>query len=130
MQALQYPFGLSPTGSIAVVTTYPELVKNQLIDVLMTNFLERAMRPSYGSDLRSALFDPTDILARADAAKVVAKRINDFCPRVILQGVKFLLDDTQQSTVFVDVSYHVGSFDQATQLRFPVSAFLNSESEI
>lgn len=130
MQALQYPFGLSPTGGIAVVTTYPELVKNQLIDVLMTNFLERAMRPNYGSDLRSALFDPTDILARSDAAKLVAERINQHCPRVILQSVKFVLDDMQQSSVFVDVRYRVGSFDQAAQLRFPVSAFLNSESEI
>jgi len=130
MKALQYPFGLSPTGSIAVVTTYPELVKNQLIDILMTNFLERAMRPNYGSDLRSALFDPTDVLARGDAAKLVAQRINDGTPRVVLQSVKFVVDDMQQSTVFVDVQYRVGSFDQATQLRLPVSAFLNSESEI
>jgi phage baseplate assembly protein W len=113
-----------------VATTYPELVKNQLIDALMTNFLERAMRPGYGSDLRSALFDPTDILARADAAKMVAQRIDECVPRVILVSVKFVLDDLQPSTVFVDVKYRVGSFDQATQLRLPVSAFLNSESEI
>lgn len=130
MQSLQYPFALSTQGSIAVATTYPELVKNQLIDALMTNFLERAMRPGYGSDLRSALFDPTDILARSDAARLVATRIDECVPRVILQSVKFGLDDLQESTVFVDVVYRVGSFDQATQLRFPVSAFLNSESEI
>lgn len=130
MQALQYPFSLSPTGSIAVTTSYADLVKNQLIDILMTNFLERAMRPNYGSDLRSALFDPTDVLARSDAAKLVAQRINDGTPRVILQSVKFVLDDTQPSSVFVDIQYRVGAFDQATQLRMPVSAFLNQESEI
>ena len=130
MKALQYPFGLSPQGSMAVVTTYPELVRNQLIDALMTNFLERPMRPGYGSDLRSALFDPTDILERSDAANVVAKRLDECVPRVILQSLKFVLDEMRQSTVFVDVLYRVGSFDQATQLRLPVSAFLNSESEI
>jgi phage baseplate assembly protein W len=130
MQALQYPFGLSATGSIAVVTTYPELVKNQLIDALMTNFLERPMRPNYGSDLRSALFDPTDVLERSDAANIVAKRVDECTPRVILQSLKFVLDDTQQATVFVDVKYRVGAFDQTTQLRLPVSAFLNTESEI
>lgn len=130
MKALQYPFSLSPQGAIAVSTTYPEMVKNQLIDVLMTNYLERAMRPGYGSDLRSALFDPTDILERSDAAKLVAERINNWTPRVILQSVRFVLDDLQPSTAFVDVVYHVGAFDQATQLRLPVSAFLNSESEI
>ena len=130
MKALQYPFSLSPTGSIAVATTYPNLVKNQLIDALMTNFLERPMRPNYGSDLRSALFDPTDILERSDAAQVVAKRLDACVPRVILVSLKFVLDDSQQSSVFVDITYRVGSFDQATQLRFPVSAFLNSESEI
>jgi hypothetical protein len=130
MQALQYPFGLSSTGAIAVATTYPEVVKNQLIDVLMTNFLERAMRPNYGSDLRSALFDPTDILERSDAAKLVSERIDAGTPRVILVSLKFVLDDTKETTVYVDVKYRVGAFDQATQLRFPVSAFLNQESEI
>ena len=130
MKAISYPFTIDVQGRLGVATTYDQIVKGQLIDVLMTNFMERVMRPTYGSDLRSALFDPTDELVRGDAATQVATRVGQWAPRVILQSLKFKDDDLQPGTVFVDVLYRVGVFDQATQLKLPVSRFLTEESVI
>jgi len=130
MQALSLPFRIGIDGRVATSTTYPDIVTGQLVDNLMTNFNERVMRTYYGSDLQRALFDPSDELVRSDAAQQVAERIGDWTPRVVLNGVGFTLDDLRPGMVFVDVSYRVGPFDEARQLRMPVSAFLSTESEV
>ena len=130
MQALSLPFHIGIDGRVATATTYPEVVTDQLIDNLMTNFNERVMRTFYGSDLQRALFDPTDELMRADAAQQVAERIQAWTPRVVLNGIEFKKDDLRPSMIFVDVAYQVGPFDEARQLRMPVSAFLSEETEI
>jgi hypothetical protein len=65
-----------------------------------------------------------------DASSLLAQRINMWAPRVILESVKFVPDELSPSTVYVDVLYRVGVFDEATLLRLPVSRFLTEESEI
>jgi phage baseplate assembly protein W len=130
MQALRFPFQIDVYGHVAVVTTYPEVIRGQLIDVLMTNENERVMHPTYGANMEAALFDPTDELVRADAAQQVTERIGTFAPRVNLRGVQFSSDRLQPGRLFVDVSYSAGAFDEARSLRIPVANFLSEESSV
>lgn len=130
MQAVKFPFRIGLDGRIATATTYPEIVRGQLIDVLMTNHTERVMRAQYGSNLQAALFDPADELVRSDAASQVAKRVATWTPRVLLQSVRFFEDQLAPGVLMVDVSYKAGVFEEARQLRMPVLAFLSEESEV
>ena len=130
MQAVKFPFRIGVDGRIALATTYPEVVRGQLIDVLMTNHNERVMRADYGSNLQAALFDPADELVRSDAAQQVAKRVATWTPRVILEAVAFSEDQLAPGVLMVDVRYKAGPFEEARQLRMPVLAFLSEESEV
>lgn len=130
MQALRYPFQIDINGHVAVATTYPEMIRGQLIDVLMTNENERVMRPTYGANMAAALFDPADELVRADAVQQVTERVTTFAPRVNLKGVQFQVDHLQPGKLFVNVIYSAGAFDEARSLRIPVANFLSEESQV
>ena len=130
MQALRYPFQIDINGHVSVATTYPEVIRGQLIDVLMTNENERVMRPTYGANMEAALFDPTDELVQADAVQQVSERIGSFAPRVNLRGVQFQSDRLQPGKLFVNVIYSAGAFDEARSLRVPVANFLSEESQV
>ena len=130
MKALKYPFSIDVNGHVALATTYAQVVRGQLIDVLMTNFNERVMRPAYGADMEATLFDPTDELVRADTAQQVMNRINLWAPRVVMREVGFNADVTQPGMLFVTIVYQAGPFDEAQQLRLPVSQFMSEESPV
>lgn len=130
MKALDFPFRIDINGAIGTTEIYSHVVRGQLIDVLMTNFTERCMRPTYGSNLRAALFDPSDDLVRADASSLVDRRVKTWTPRVYLTGVAFSLDDTRPGVVFVDVSYKSTEWDETRQLRLPTTTFLSEESAV
>jgi len=130
MRALKFPFSIDTNGHVATADTYEQVVRGQLIDVLMTNFSERVMRPVYGSNLGAALFDPTDELVQADAAQQVVQRVNQWAPRVVLRKVGFSSEALQPGKLFVTVDYSAGAFDQSRQLRLPVSEFLSEETPV
>lgn len=130
MKALRYPFSIDVNGHMATVDSYPQVVRGQLVDVLMTNHNERVMRPAYGSNLEAALFDPTDELVQSDAAQQVLDRINLWSPRVQVRKITFNSDPLQPGRLFVTVIYSAGPFDEARQLRLPVSEFMSEETPI
>lgn len=130
MIALKFPFQLDLQGHIATVDTYPEVVRGQLIDVVMTNWNERVMRPQYGANMEGALFDPTEELVRADAASQVMDRIREYAPRVTMRSVEFTSDNARSGQIVVDVLYSAGAFDEARSLRLPVSWFMSQETPI
>jgi hypothetical protein len=130
MNVLSTPFRIDIDGHVATTGTYAKVVRDQLVNVLMTNRLERIMRPQYGSDLSRALFDPTDELVRSDAARQVMQRIQQWAPRVTMYSVKFSVDDMRTGQVFVDVVYKAGAFAEVQTIKLPVSSFIDQESPL
>jgi len=74
MRVLSFPFHITLSGTVATTTDYSQVVRGQAIDVLMTNFLERAQRARYGSDISRTVFDPRDSVSQSDLAQQVADR--------------------------------------------------------
>lgn len=130
LNVLSLPFRIDIDGRVATTTQYPTVVRDQLVDVLMTNRLERTMRPQYGCDLARALFDPSDELVRSDAARQVMQRIQQWTPRATMESVKFSTDMLAPGSVFVNVSYKAGAFDQARAIKLPVSSFIDQETPV
>jgi phage baseplate assembly protein W len=130
MKALLFPFHLDLNGHIATTTAYPEVIRGQLIDVLMTNHGERVMRPGYGANMRAALFDPAEELVRADAAQQTMDAIQTWAPRVTMQSVGFSIDRMKPGDLYVDVLYRAGQFDEVRSLKMPTLAFIDQESDL
>lgn len=65
-----------------------DLLKADLLVLLLTNPGERVMHPEYGCDLRSIIFDPNDA-ATADAARsLVIEAIRRWEPRLTVTAIE------------------------------------------
>ena len=100
MKVLQYPFQIDVNGHVAMTDNYGQVVRGQIIDVVMTNYNERVMRPDYGANLQAALFDPSDELVRSDAASLVKQRLTQWSSRVHTRTIQFSLDQGQAGAVW------------------------------
>lgn len=133
MKAILYPFTIGPDGKIKETTNYDQIVRGQVIDAVMTNQGERVMRPRYGCDIQSSLFDPTDELVRKDAAALIKNRLSSLVPRAYIREVSISIDDSTtrsasvfsgggQSLVLIDITYRSTLYDTDTTVSIPMSS--------
>lgn len=112
MKAISFPFRFEG-GSLALTKSYEELVRAQLVDALTTSFHERIMRPQYGADIHSLLFDPTDHLVRSDAANQIKERVGALVPRAVIRDVSIQYDERSPNMVTVNVLYRSRFIDSS-----------------
>ena len=120
MRAVRYPFNLTPSGRLGEARSYEDLVRGQVIDALMTNQGERVMRPRYGCDIQSALFDPVDELVRKDAASQIKNKLVQFVQRALINSVT--IQDGGEGMVVINVSYRSSLYGLDTTMEVPVSS--------
>jgi hypothetical protein len=118
-KALDIPFRITPGGSFATATNYRRIVRNQLIDALMTNFGERLMQPKYGVDMQSRVFQMSDDLKRNDTAGVIARRIEALVDKVVVLEVSIDLAADKDGPVWVNISYKPSEYDEVETLAVP-----------
>jgi phage baseplate assembly protein W len=118
-KSLDIPFRITPGGSFAVTSDYRRVVRNQLVDALMTNFGERLMQPKHGVDVQSRLFQLSDELKRADTAGVIARRIEALVDKVVVIGVEIELTPQKDGPVWIKVSYKPSEYDEVETLAVP-----------
>lgn len=108
-----FPFRKGPLA-FPQQATDDELIKNDLVQLILTNKGERVMRPTYGSSAFDYIFESNNsalsLIIESDVSQLIAK----YEPRVILRAVRVTAGDTaataignQQSTVSVVISYVV-----------------------
>lgn len=131
MRAIAIPFRF--TGEVVAETThYPDVVRGQVIDALMTNRGERAFRPRYGCDIQSTLFDPRDELVRVDAASIIKNRLSQMVPRCVVTSVSVVAPGAS-TELFIKVGYKPSLLAQEVEVSVPVSSsefYARSTSEL
>ena len=129
MRAIQFPFHLNAAGKLQEITSYPDLVRGQVIDALMTNLGERVMRPRYGCDVQAALFDPTDELMRRDAASYLKTRLEQFVSRAIIREVA--VEEGSPGVTVITVVYRASLYATDIRLTVPISSeYLRRQLEV
>lgn len=104
-RGVSFPFRKGTT-SLPESATDDRIVKDSLIQLLMTGTGERPMRPTVGTNIRRFVFEPNDDLLSSLIRTEVTSAIARFEPRVTLTGVDVLRHD---STVVVTLSYVVNA---------------------
>ena len=79
------------------------LIKNDLLQGLMTVKGERWYRPNFGGDIASFLFDQNDLNSRSDLEESIRQQINTFHPRVVVTKIDVLEDTLNGNLVVVNV---------------------------
>lgn len=88
---IPYPIRKTPHGFL-----YPQggidQVKSDMLILLLTNPGERVMEPTYGTPLRTLLFEPNDLTLQIRARNMIIASIQKWEPRI-------KIDDIQVSSV-------------------------------
>jgi phage baseplate assembly protein W len=71
------PFQIDSSGRVAETSEVDTIVRQQILDVLMTSQFERVMRPRYGGSLQRALFEVADPAFFADVAADAIQACNE-----------------------------------------------------
>ena len=92
---LAYPLVRHPLGFMHVSTGL-DVVKSDLMILLLTNPGERVMLPTYGCNLRKYFFEPNDQTVAAQVKEIISQAITTWEPRITVENITVsLMDNTQ-----------------------------------
>jgi phage baseplate assembly protein W len=84
---LQYPLVKTPRGILAQKNGINQ-IKADLLQLLLTNPGERVMLPTYGTPLRTLLFEPNDTMLEIRAKQMIADSILTWEPRIVITNIE------------------------------------------
>ncbi|MEM3000614.1 MAG: GPW/gp25 family protein [Nitrososphaerales archaeon] len=90
-------YGFNPPfyrpGRVMPVQTDERLIKNDLLQLLLTVPGERVFRPTFGTVIKSALHEPIDDISINDLKVSIADAIGSFEPRVRVSDIQITRHD-------------------------------------
>lgn len=129
-KALLVPFQIDArTGGIATVTGQSQVLRQQMVGVLMTNNYERVMNPSFGANVQSKLFDPIDAIGSSDSANVITESLSAISPLLGIQNVRFYPDPQEVAGVILEVQYSIANQASLLKVRF-LNGIITDEDQI
>jgi phage baseplate assembly protein W len=113
-----YPLRTDATGGIALVSREREIEESIRL-ILGTSPGERPMRPEFGCRIHDYVFAPADAGTSTLIAADVRIALERWEPRIILEGVTVSPDPGDQTVLYIDVRYSIGSTNDPRNLVFP-----------
>lgn len=101
--AISLPFSIDPYGKVAQTTDQTKIWADKVRSVIGTALRERVMRPTFGTDIPSAVFE-TQEDADGRILELVSTSFNTQLPRLDLQSVSNSFDQ-YSGTLTVDITY-------------------------
>ena len=114
---LSFPFRVGLDGRLASVLTLEEHVRDELVQLLLTNSAERPFIPEFGGGVRRLVFESADqsttgALAKATITRAISRWLSH---RVTLDE---LLVEISNSTIEITVKYHLTGTEDTRVLKF------------
>lgn len=86
-RAISLPFSFNQSGAISYTTDEKKIWTDRVVLTLMTRLNERVMRPTFGSEVPSSVFETMDG-ARVLIQKSVSAAFSRWLPTLVLVGVE------------------------------------------
>jgi len=113
---LSYPFRIGNDGRAAQVTTLEEHVRDELIQLILTNPGERLFLPEFGGGVRRLVFENIDDTTGSMVKAMLTRAISRWLPnRVTLEE---LTVDVDNETISVDIKYRIAGTENSRVLKF------------
>ncbi|WP_134766698.1 GPW/gp25 family protein [Nocardioides sp. 1609] len=113
-----WPLGVDHTGSIRLSNGVPELDRS-IEMVLMTAPGERLMRPQFGCRIWDLLFEPVTANLLGLINQAVRDALAQWEPRITVEEVTSVGDDSSSSLVNIHIGYRVRSTNDRRNLVYP-----------
>lgn len=79
------------------------LVRNDLLQGILTLRGERLFRPNFGGDIQRSLFEQNDDFGRSELEQRIRSQIENFHPRVVLSRVEVVPDSVNENVMIAEV---------------------------
>jgi Bacteriophage baseplate protein W len=113
---LSFPFRIGQDGRTAEVQTLEEHVRDELIQLLLTNLGERPFLAEFGGGLRRLVFEPADETSAAVTKAMVTQAVSTWLGHRIT--LELLEVQVENETIQVDLKYRIAGTEDSRILRF------------
>lgn len=113
-----FPLRTDSAGGIALVTREREIEESIRL-ILGTAYGERPMRPEFGCGIHDEIFGLADAATFGRIAADVRRSLRRWEPRINVRDVEVTPDSQDQSTLYIDIRYTIGSANDPRNLVFP-----------
>jgi hypothetical protein len=113
---LSFPFHVGSDGRMAAVKTLEEHVRDEIVQLILTNPGERPFLVDFGGGVRRLVFEAADDATAAMAKAGITQAINRWLGhRVTLEYINV---DVKNSTITVDIRYRLAGTEDTRVLKF------------
>ncbi len=113
---LAFPFRIETTGRAAQVTTLEDHVRDELMQLILTNPAERLFVPEFGAGVRRLVFENIDETTGAMTKAIITRAISRWIGhRVVLENLTVLIENEK---IEVDLKYRIAGTEDTRTLRF------------
>ena len=113
---LAFPFHISGDGRSAHVATLEEHVRDELVQLILTNLAERAYVPEFGGGVRRLLFEGAGLTTSAMAKAMISQALSRWLSQRIT--VERLEVTGESETLVIDLVYRVAGAADSRRVRF------------
>lgn len=113
---LAYPFRVGQDGRTAQVTNLESHVRDELMQLLLTNLGERAFLPEFGGGVPNLVFEPADEATRGMTKARITKAISTYLGhRVTLEDLSV---NVEEATLTAEIRYRIAGTEDSRVMRF------------
>lgn len=105
-------------GAVSMVRE-EEDIRQSLHILLSTIPGERVMRPAYGCDLHSHVFDRISGSTVAEIERLIADAILFFEPRIDLEEIRINTDDALEGVLYIGLDYRIRKTNARSNIVYP-----------
>lgn len=115
-QHLSFPFRAAPDGRTAQVASLEDHVRDELVQLLLTNPGERLFLPELGGGVRRLVFENADDTTAAMAKAVITQAVSTWLGhRVTMESLNVTVENER---IEVDLKYRIAGTEDSRVLRF------------
>ena len=113
---LAFPFRIGQDGRTATHASLPDHVRDEVVQLLLTNPGERPFQPSFGGGVRKLIFEPaSDVLRGMTKARITQALTTWLGHRLTLEHLEVTFID---STLEVEIRYRPAGQPDSRILKF------------
>lgn len=113
---LSFPFRIGRDGRTVQIASLEEHIRDEVMQLLLTNPGERAFVPEFGAGVRRLVFEGAGEVTEAMAKAMVSQAISRWL------GQRITLDDltveARHETIAIDLKYRIAGTEEQRRLRF------------
>lgn len=116
------PLSLSPKSGYTLTTTIPEMVKQNLKCLMLTNPGERLMDNNFGIGLKKFLFEQNTTSTKGELRSRIESQLSQYMPFLTITN---LVLAGEENEIYIELYYNIDPISVLDRITFSSTTFGN-----